>query len=138
MKRVVAIFRIEADFDIVFSPPVALQNFSNPVAEVALHFENEASDPLIFISCPVPKNLVRVWVHAAACLARADCAENCNAREKPPFRDDEPLWIFCVCLLARIVNLAEDEEEFVPLARVGKEGQAARANPAACFEGENV
>src|SRR6202167_5516397 len=138
MKGVVAVFRIEADFDIVFSPPVALQNFSNPVAEVPLYFENEASDPLIFIPCPVPKNLVCVWVHAAACLSGADCAEDCDAREKASFRDDEPLWIFCGCLLTRIVNLSEDEEEFVPLARVGKEGEPPRANPALAFEGENV
>src|ERR1700688_4680890 len=105
VKRVIAIFRIEADFDIVFPPPVTLKDFSNPVAEVALYFENEASDPLIFISCPVPKNLICVWVHAAACLAGADCAENCNAREKTPFWDHEPLWIFCRYLLTWIVNL---------------------------------
>src|SRR5580692_2772484 len=120
MKRVVAIFRIEADFDIVFSPPVALQDFFNPVAEVALHFENEASDPFIFISCPVPKNLICIWVHAAACLSGADCAENCDAGEKTPFRDHEPLRICCGYLLAGIVNLPEDKEEFVPLARVRK------------------
>ena len=113
---------------------MALQDFSNPVAEVALHFENEASDPLIFISCPVPKNLVCVWVHAAACLSGADCAENCDAREKTSFRDHEPLRIFCGYLLTRIVNLPEDEEEFVPLARVRKERQSARANSAARFK----
>src|SRR5208282_3904496 len=119
-------------------PPVALQDFVNPVAEVALHFENETSDPLIFISCPIPKNLICVWVHAAACLSGPDCAENCDAREKTPFRDYEPLGVFCGCLLSPIVNLPEHEEEFVPLARVGKERQSARANPAACFKGENV
>ena len=41
-------------------------------------------------------------------------------------------------LLTRIVNLSDDEEEFVPLERVRKERQSARANPAACFKGENV
>src|SRR5271154_1810503 len=138
MKRVVAIFRIEADFDIVFSPPVALQNFSNPVAEVALYFENKASDPLIFILCAVPKNLVCVWVHAAACLSGADCAEDCDAREKTSFRNHEPLRIFCGYVLTRIVNLPEDKEEFVPLARVGKERQAARTNSTARFKTKYV
>ncbi len=110
MKRVVAIFGIEADFDIVFAPSVALKDFSNPVAEVALHFQNEAADPLFFVTCPVRKNLLCVWIHAAACLSGADCAENCDAREKTPFRDHEPLRVFCGRRLSRIVDLSEDEE----------------------------
>ncbi len=36
------------------------------------------------------------------------------------------------------MNFPEDKEEFVSLARVGKERQAARANSAACFESKNV
>ena len=65
------------------------------MAEIALYFENEAANPLIFVSCAVPKNLICVWVHAAACFSRADCAEDCDAGEKAPFRDDEPLRVFC-------------------------------------------
>jgi hypothetical protein len=52
VKRVITIVRIEADFDVVFTSSVALKDFSNPVAEIPLHFENEASDPLI-VSCQV-------------------------------------------------------------------------------------
>ena len=117
---------------------MTLQDFSNPVAEVALHFENEAADPLIFISCPVPKNLICVWVHAAACLSGADCAEDCYAGEKTSFRDDEPLRIFCGYVLTRIVNLPQDKEEVVPLSGVGKERQSARANSTARFKTKYV
>ena len=62
-----------------------------------------------------------------------------NVQRAPDrIRDHEPLRIFCGHLLAGIVNLPEDKEEFVPLARVRKKRQSARANSTARFKGENV
>jgi hypothetical protein len=57
VRRVIPIVRIETDFDVIFASSVALKDFSNPMAEVALHFENEAADPLIFVFC-----VVRNWI----------------------------------------------------------------------------
>ena len=50
LKGVVAILGIEADFDVVFSPAVACENFLYSVAEVPFYFKDEAANSLLRIS----------------------------------------------------------------------------------------
>src|SRR6266576_4805685 len=68
LKGVVPILRIEADFDVVFSPAVATKDFVYPVARVAFCFKNEAANPLFGVACAVSQNLLRERIHTAACF----------------------------------------------------------------------
>ena len=119
VERVVAIFGIEADFDVVLGPVVALKNSSHLVAEVSLHFQHQSADPFLFVICPVGENLLRKWVHAAARLAGADCANDCGACEERPFRERQPLRVFRRCGLTLVVNLADDQEKIIAFAGSG-------------------
>jgi hypothetical protein len=50
VKRVVAVLRAEADFDIVVSPAVTVQDFLDLGAEASFDFENQSANPLIFVA----------------------------------------------------------------------------------------
>jgi hypothetical protein len=46
VKGVVTVFRIEANFDVIFVTSVPVEDALYLPAEVAFDFENQASDPL--------------------------------------------------------------------------------------------
>jgi hypothetical protein len=45
VQGVVAVPRIQADFDVIFGPAVACEDFLYPVAEVAFYLKDEATNP---------------------------------------------------------------------------------------------
>ena len=138
MKGVVPIPGIEADFDIVFSPALACEDFFDSVAEVPFYLKDEATNPPFRVARAVSQNLLRKWIHAAARFSRPDCAEDGNTSEQAPLRDDEPLRVFGWQLLAGIVNFAYDEEEIVSFPRIGKEGQFASSDSLLRLECKDV
>ena len=91
VKGVVTVFGIEADFDIVLVGSIALQNRSDFLAEVALHFEHETTDPLVTVGGLVSKNLFRIRVEASTCLAAAYRAKDGDTGEQAAFGDGEPM-----------------------------------------------
>src|SRR5712664_3923516 len=99
LKWVVAILGIEADFDVVFSPAVACEDFFDSVAEVPFYLKDEATNPPFRVACAVSQNLLRERIHAAARFSRPDCAEDGNTSQQAPLGDDEPLGIFGWLLL---------------------------------------
>lgn len=76
-KRVGAVLRVEADFDILLSPVVVVQDFSNLVAEVSFDFQNQSANRHFVVARPVEENLLRERAQAAARLSAADCANDC-------------------------------------------------------------
>ena len=79
MQGVVAVLRIEADFDVIAFPSVALQYIPNFVAEVSLHFENQSADTLPAVMGLIGNQLFREGIHAATRLAAANRADDRNA-----------------------------------------------------------
>jgi len=65
VQGVIAILRIEGDFDVVFGPAVACEDFLYPVAEVPFYFKNVATNPLFRVARAVSENLFRERIHAA-------------------------------------------------------------------------
>ena len=138
LKGVVSILRIEADFDVVFSPAVATKDFVYPAAKVTFYFKNEAANPLFGVVRAVSQNLLRERIHTAARFPRPDCAEDCDTSEQAPLGDDEPLRALCGDLFPGIVNLSEDKEKIVSLLGVGEEGQFASSDSLLRLERKNV
>ena len=138
LKEAVPILRIEADFDVVFSPAVAGEDFVQPVAKVCFCFKNEAANPLFGVARAVSQNLLRERIHAAAGFPRPDRAEDGNASEEAPRGDHKPLEVFCGDLFSGIVILSQNEEKFVPFPGVRKEGQSAGSDSLLCLEHKNV
>ena len=129
---------IEADFDVVFGPAVACEDFVYPVAEVPFYFEDEAADPLFCVARAVGQNLLRERIHAAARFSRPDRTEDCDTSEQAPLGDDEPLRALCGDLFPGIVDLSEDKEKIVSLLGGGEEGQFASSDSLLRLERKNV
>src|SRR6202051_2273061 len=89
VQGIVPILGIEADFDVVFGPAVACEDFIYPVAEVPFYFEDEPTDPLFRVTRTVGENLLGERIHAATRFPTPDCAKDGNAREQTPFGDHE-------------------------------------------------
>ena len=79
VQGVVAVLRIEADFDVVAFPSVALQYAPHFVAEVPLHFQKQSADPLSAVMGLIGNQLFGKGIHAATRLAAANSAEDRNA-----------------------------------------------------------
>ena len=129
---------IKADFDVVFSPAVAGEDFVYPVAEVSFYFKNESANPPFGVTRAVSQNLLRERIHTAARFPRPDCSEDGNASEQAPLGDDEPLRALCGDLFPGIVNLSDDKEKIVSFPGVGKEGQSAGSDSLLRLERKNV
>ena len=79
VQGVVAVLRIEADFDVIAFPSVALQYVPHFVAEVPLHFQDQSADTLPAVMGLIGNQLFREGIHAATRLAAANRAEDRNA-----------------------------------------------------------
>src|SRR5580692_3281657 len=82
VQGVVAVLRIEADFDVIAFPSVALQYVPHFVAEVSLHFQDQSADPLPAVMGLIGDQLFREGVHAATRFAAANRAEDRDAGEE--------------------------------------------------------
>ena len=125
MQGVVAVLGIEADFDIIVFPSVALQNSSHFVAEVAFHFQNQPADPLPAVMGLIGNQLVREGIHAATRLAGANRTEDRNAGEESTLGNRQPPGVSRGCWPTRVVDLSEHYIEVVALTRVGVTRQAS-------------
>src|SRR5580693_5525067 len=90
VQGVVAVLRIEADFDVIAFPSVALQYAPHFVAEVSFHFQDQSADPLPAVMGLIGNQLFGKGVHATTCLARANRTEYRNAGEKSTLGDRQP------------------------------------------------
>lgn len=63
MKGIVAILRIEADFNEVLAPAVAVENPFYLAAKVALYLKHESADSTFFVARLVRKNLFGEGIH---------------------------------------------------------------------------
>src|SRR5882762_5451313 len=97
VEGVVAVLRIEADFDVIALPSVALQYVPNFVAEVSLHFQDQSADPLPTVVDLIGNQLFSKGVHAATRLATANRAEDRNAGEEPTLGDGQPPRVSSGC-----------------------------------------
>ena len=79
VQGVVAVLRIEADFDVIAFPSVALQYVPNSVAEVSLHFQDQSANTFPAVMGLIGNQLFREGIHAATRLAAANRAEDRNA-----------------------------------------------------------
>src|ERR1019366_6795146 len=118
LERVVAVFGVETDFNVILAPAVAVEYVFHLVAEVAFDFQDQATDAFVFLVGFIGKNLLGKRIHAATGFARADSAENGNSGEQSPFRNGEPSGSLGGHGLAGVMNLADDEEECVSFAGV--------------------
>ena len=91
VQRVVAVAGVETDFDVVVAATVARQEAADVRTEVALHFQDQAADLPRRIVRAVREQLLDVRIHARRRLARADGADDGDARVEAAFGDDEPV-----------------------------------------------
>jgi len=85
------------------------EDFLDLVAEVALDFQNQASDAPVFLGGFVGENLIGEGIHAATGFAAADGPEDGNAGEQSALGNDEPVRVRCRYRFAGVVNLADNE-----------------------------
>src|SRR5437879_10274974 len=93
VQGVVAVLRIETDFDVIAFPSVALQYVPHFVAEVSLHFQDQSADTLPSVMGLIGNQLFREGIHAATRLAAANRAEDRNAGEESTRRNRQPAGI---------------------------------------------
>ena len=83
VEWVVAVSRVQADFDVVFGASVASENLPHPVAEIPLYLQHESADPLFWICRAIRQDLLGERVHAAAGFSGPDGARmECDLRAK--------------------------------------------------------
>src|SRR6267154_1064239 len=138
VQGIVAVFGIEADFDVVAPPSVALQYISHFVAKVPLHFQDQSADPLPAVMGLIGDQLFREGVHAATRFAAANRAEDRNAGEQSSLGNRQPPGLSRGCWPTRVVDLAEDYIEVVPLTWVRVAWQSARLVWPANFQSKNI
>src|SRR5467141_2365731 len=113
VQGVVTVLRIEADFDVIAFPSVALQYVPHFVAEVSLHFQDQSADTFPAVMGVIGNQLLGKGVHATTCLAGANRTEYRNAGEESTLGDLQPPGISRGCWPAWIVDLAEHYIEVV-------------------------
>src|SRR6266699_7234618 len=90
VQGVVAVLRIEADFDVVGLSSVPLQYIPHFVTEVSLHFQDQSADALPAVMGLIGNQLFREGIHAATRLATANCAEDRNASKQSTRGNRQP------------------------------------------------
>ena len=138
VEGVVAVFGIEADFDVILAPFVAVEDALHLAAKVTFDFEDQAADSLLFLGCFVGQNLLGKWVHAAACFAGSHGTENRNPGEQSALGNSEPSRGRGGSRFASVVDLADHEIKVVPLAWVGIARETARQDAPTDFQREDV
>src|ERR1700687_1306922 len=138
VQGVVAVLRIEADFDVIALPSVAMQYASYFVAEVSLHFQDQPANPLPAVVGLIGDQLFSKGVHAATRFAAANRTEDRNAGEESALGNRQPPGVSRGGWPTRIVDLAEDYIEVVALTWVRVAWQSARLIWPANFQSKNI
>jgi hypothetical protein len=76
VERVVAVLGIEADFDIVSVTSEARKDRPYFSTEVALHLQDQSTDPFFGVRRLVGEDLLRVRIKGRTCLSTANGAKN--------------------------------------------------------------
>src|SRR5579875_467533 len=138
MQRVVAVFGIQADLNVILGPAMSSENLFHLVAEIAFDFEDYAADLPLGVLGLVGDELLNAGIHAATRLAGSNRADNGDPGEKPALRDDEPAWCFRWHGLTGVVNLAENEKHIVALTRIGVARQSPGCDLSVRPQRENI
>src|SRR6202795_633372 len=138
VKRVVAVFGIEADFDVILGAPVTVEDVFCLAAKIAFHLKDQPADTLVFVGGFVGQNLLRERQHAAGSFATPNSAQDGDSREQTTLGNGEPRGSLGGYGLARVVYLADDKKELVSLTGIGILGKATRRDGAARFQSEDV
>ena len=109
VERVVADVAAEPNLRVVRFAPGATEHPSHLLAEVALHFEDEAADLSVRIARSPAEELFGVGIHAGRRLSRADRTDDHHARVEPSLRDREPCRRRCASGCRFKMRLAEHE-----------------------------
>src|SRR5260221_13717352 len=119
VERVVAVLGIETDFDVILGPLVTLKDFFYLAAKIAFDFQNQPTDALLFVGGFVGQNLLRERKHAAGCFATANSAQDGDSGEQTALGNREPRGGLGRHRFARVVYLADDKKEVIPLTVIG-------------------
>src|SRR5690348_10353926 len=114
------------------------QNLLHLMTKIAFHFENKSANLLVLVRGFVSGKLLYERIHAATCLAGANRSDDGNSSEEATLRDAEPTRCFRRHRFAWIVNLADNEKNVLPLARIGVVRQAPRGDLPMCLQREDV
>jgi hypothetical protein len=93
MKRIVPVTAAQAHFEIVACTSVFFEDAADPLAEISLHFEYEPTNPGLPVISTVGEKLFRKRIHAGACLAGPNCANDRDARKKARLGNRKPARI---------------------------------------------
>jgi len=74
VERVVAVFGIETNFDVILGSPVTGKNVFYLAAKVSFYFKDQPANALVFVFGFVGQNLLGERKHAAGCFATAQGA----------------------------------------------------------------
>src|SRR5258708_26376854 len=138
VERVVAVLGIETDFDVILGPLVTLKDVFYLAAKIAFDFQNQPTDALLFVGGFVGENLLRERKHAAGCFATANSAQDRNSGEQTPLRNREPGGSLGRHGFARVVHLADNKKEVIPLTGIGILGKASWRDALAGFQSKDV
>src|SRR6266478_4167210 len=138
VERVVAVLGIETDFDVILGPMVPLKDVFYFAAKIAFDFQNQPTDSLLFVGGFVGQNLLRERKHAAGCFATANSAQDGNSGEQTALGDREPIGSLGRYRFARVVYLADDKKEVIPLTGIGILGKASGRDGLAGFQSKDV
>src|SRR5258706_7657887 len=125
VERVVAVLGIETDFDVILGPLVTRKDVFHLAAKIAFDFQNQPTNALRFVGGFVGQNLLRERKHTAGCFATANSAQDGNSGEQTALGNREPRGSLGRHRFARVVHLADDKKEVIPLTGIGILGKAS-------------
>src|ERR1700683_3316489 len=138
VERVVAVFGIETDFDVILGSLVTIQDVSYLAAKVPLHLQDKTADPLFLVGRLVREDLFGKRKHAARSLAASNRTQDSDSRKQTALGNGEPSGRFGWHRFARVTHFSYDEKQLGSQARIGILRKVFRRDGAARFEREDV
>jgi hypothetical protein len=138
VKRVVSVFRMKADLNVVFGSPVAFENALHLVAEIAFDFEHQGTNPFRLAVGLISEELFGEGIHAATSLAGSHCAQNGDSGKKSTLGNREPIRLLGGAGSAWIVNLTHDEKKLITFKRLWVWRKRSRSDAPSGLESEDV
>ena len=118
---------VEADFEVVLTTAVALQQIVDGVAEVAFDFEHQSGSFLPMVVSLPAEELFGEGLHAGRSLAGADGSDHGDSGEEPFLGEDKPVGGFGFDRLGAVMGFADHQRDRFILAggRPGRERPAS-------------
>src|SRR5271156_4555364 len=111
MEWVVTEFGVEADFNIVVTPSVTIENLLHLSAKITLDLQNQTPNPLRRIVSFISQDLFGVGIHAARSLPASHGAQDRDAGEQSALGYNQPVGRFGWTRTSRVVRFSQDDEE---------------------------